>query len=515
MRDREDAQGRRMARLAVLLLGLRLLTWAFLLPPWSGFDEPYQHGLVETYAEDPRWHSFMSVGLPPRLVERMRDWPLYRGYADSFAARTYGEARAPDRPPAHPPNYETLQSPAYYWMAGLLLRIVPRLEPIGELFFLRGMNALLALAVGLLALGAARVAGYGSRSAYPVLLLAFIPGYALALVRVSNDAACATLISIAVFVSLRARTSLRRRSWTAALAAGLSPWAKLYGWTAVPKLAWDEIWRRPWTRRSVGVLALLFVPGLALGLLMWRFNGHPVSILENLNHPASVRLIDVPWLNDGWMMIKTQIWMSGMSDIVFPTPVYVVIAAALAFLFWEAVRSNSRLPHDDWLWDLIVPILCFAAALAYFAYRNFALSGGPGGAGGWYLWSMAVAESLILTRAAARDVRVAGIFRATLAALWLILIAGDLILFVEPSGRLIVSGPTHHFHGIRLAPIATLASWFMSSRPPWCAILAVALALSSWVAAAVCLWRLSADTRRPRGAKIGSWTPSSPPPSTT
>jgi hypothetical protein len=128
---------------------------------------------------------------------------------------------------------------------------------------------------------------------------------------------------------------------------------------------------------------------------------------------------------------------------------------------------------------------------------------------------MAVAESLILTRAAARDVRVAGIFRATLAALWLILIAGDLILFVEPSGRLIVSGPTHHFHGIRLAPIATLASWFMSSRPPWCAILAVALALSSWVAAAVCLWRLSADTRRLRGAKIGSWTPSSPPPSTT
>jgi hypothetical protein len=248
---------------------------------------------------------------------------------------------------------------------------------------------------------------------------------------------------------------------------------------------------------------------------MWRFNGHPVSILENLNHPASVRLIDVPWLNDGWMMIKTQIWMSGMSDIVFPTPVYVVIAAALAFLFWEAVRSNSRLPHDDWLWDLIVPILCFAAALAYFAYRNFALSGGPGGAGGWYMWSMAVAESLLLTRAAARDVRVAGIFRATLAALWLILIAGDLILFVEPSGRLIVSGPTHHFHGIRLAPIATLASWFMSSRPPWCAILAVALALSSWVAAAVCLWRLSADTRRPRGAKIGSWTPSSPPPSTT
>ena len=509
---REDGEGRRTARLALLLLGLRLLAWAFLLPPWSGFDEPYQHGLVETYAEDPRWHSFLSVGLPTRLVEQMRDWPLYRGYADSFAARTYGEERAPDRRPAHPPNYETLQSPAYYWMAGALLRIVPRLEPIDELFLLRGVNALLALAVGGLALAAARVAGYGACSAYPVLLLAFIPGYALALVRVSNDAVCAALISIALWATLRAKARLRRGSWAAALAAGLSPWAKLYGWASVPKLAWDEIRRRPWTRRSAGVLALLFVPGLALGLLVWRINGHPVSILENLSHPAPVRLIDVPWLDDAWMMIKTQIWMSGMSDIVFPTPVYLVVAAALAFLLWESVRSKSRPLEDDWLWDLIVPILCFAAALAYFAYRNFALSGGPGGAGGWYLWSMAVAESLLLTRAAARDARAAWIFRATLAALLLLLIAGDLVLFVEPSGRLIVSGPTHHFHGIRMAPLAVLASWFRTSRPSWCAILAVAFALASWVAAAACLRRLPG---RPPGAKIGSWTPSSPPPSTT
>jgi hypothetical protein len=257
------------------------------------------------------------------------------------------------------------------------------------------------------------------------------------------------------------------------------------------------------------------VPGLALGLLVWRINGHPVSILENLSHPAPVRLIDVPWLDDAWMMIKTQIWMSGMSDIVFPTPVYFLIAAALAFLLWESVRSRSRPSEDAWLWGLIVPILCFAAALAYFAYRNFALSGGPGGAGGWYLWSMAVAESLLLTRAAARDARAARIFRATLAALLLLLIVGDLVLFVEPSGRLIVSGPTHHLHGIRTAPLAVFASWFRTSRPSWCAILAVALSLSSWVAAAACLLRLWAGARRPLGAKIGSWTPSSPPPSTT
>ncbi len=508
---------RRRTRLAVLLLGLRLLTWAFLLPPWSGFDEPYHHGLVETYAEDPRWHPFLSVGLPPRLLASLRDWPLYRNYANAFAARSYGETQVPDREPIHDPNYETLQSPTYYWMAGGLLRVVPRLEPIDELFFLRGVNALLALAVGGMTLAAARVAGYGSRRAYPVLLLAFLPGYALALVRVSNDAVCAVLISLALYASLRAKERRGGRSWVAATAAGLSPWAKLYGWTAVPKLAWDEIRRRPWTPRSAGFLGVLFAPGLALSLFTWRIHGHPVSLLENLKRPGSPSPLDVPWLDDVWTMIKTQIWMSGMSDIVLPTLLYLLIAAAFAYLLGEAVRPRSWLgrPADDRRWDLIVPILCFVFALCYFAYRNFALSGGPGGAGGWYMWSMALAESLLLTWAAAREARAAKIFKAVLAALFVVLIVGDLILFVEPSGRLILSAPTHHFRGIRMAPIATFASWFWASRPAWCASLAALLALASWITAALCLRHLWTGPRSGHGAKIGPWTPSSLPPSTT
>src|SRR5262249_16527340 len=161
--------------------------------------------------------------------------------------------------------------------------------------------------VGVLTLAAARVAGYGARSAYPVLLLAFLPGYSLALVRVSNDALCAILISLALYAALRAkeRTPRRnRRSWAPATAAGLSPWVKLYGWTTVPKLAWDEIRRRPWTARTAGVLGVLVAPGLALSFLTWRINGHPVSLLENLSRPGSPSPLDVPWLDDVWTMIK-------------------------------------------------------------------------------------------------------------------------------------------------------------------------------------------------------------------
>ncbi|MDQ6893896.1 MAG: hypothetical protein M3167_14585 [Acidobacteriota bacterium] len=495
MLSRSDAGGGRLASLALVFLTLRLLTWAFLLPPWSGFDEPYHHGLVETYADDARWHSFLSVRLPPRLLKRMRDWPLYLDYSNAFAARTYGEERPPDREPIHDPNYETLQSPAYYFAAGGLLRLLPELDPVDELFLLRGLNAIFAAGVGVLTLAAARAAGYGSRRAYPILLLGFLPGYALALVRVSNDASCAVLLSIAFLASMTHARRSGGRSWLAGASAGLSPWAKLYGWAAIPGLAWDEIRRRPWNAGTAAFLGALFLPGLALGWLSWRINGHPISLLENLRHPGSPSILAVPWLDDAWTVIKTQIWMSGMSDIVFPTPVYLLIAAALGYLLLCAIRPGRAIPRTpaDRISDIVVPIFFFGLALAYFAYRNFALSGGPGGAGGWYLWSMALPESLLLTWGAARAPCPRTIFRVTLTVLFVLLIAGDLILFAEPSGLLILTTPTHHFRGVVPAPLSTFLSSFRSSRPAWCAGLAIALAAASWTAGAIALRRICRD----------------------
>jgi len=163
--------------------------------------------------------------------------PVQAPNANAFAARTYGETRPPDREPIHDSNYETLQSPAYYFAAGGLLRLLPGLDPVDELFLLRGLNAIFGAAVGALTLVAARAAGYGSRSAYPILLLGFLPGYALALVRVSNDASCAVLLSIALLASMTHARRSGRRSWLSGASAGLSPWAKLYGWAAIPGLA--------------------------------------------------------------------------------------------------------------------------------------------------------------------------------------------------------------------------------------------------------------------------------------
>jgi len=309
---------------------------------------------------------------------------------------------------------------------------------------------------------------------------------------VSNDALCAVLLSIALLASITHARRSGRRSWLSGASAGLSPWAKLYGWAAIPGLAWNEIRRRPWNSGTAAFLGILFLPGLALGWLTWKINGHPVSLLENLKHPGSPSILAVPWLDDAWTMIKTQIWMSGMSDIVFPTPVYLVIAAALGYLLLRAIRPDPAIPRTsaDRISDLVVPILFFALALAYFAYRNFALSGGPGGAGGWYLWSMALPESLLLTWAAARAPRPRTIFRGTLTVLFVLLIAGDLILFAEPSGRLILTTPTHHFRGVMAAPLSTFVSSFRSSRPAWCVGLAIALAGASWTAGAIALRRI-------------------------
>lgn len=73
--------------------------------------------------------------------------------------------------------------------------------------------------------------------------------------------------------------------------------------------------------------------------------------------------------------------------------------------------------------------------------------------------------------------------------LLLLTIAGDLLLFAEPSGRVVAPLPTHHFHGFIPAPMATFVSDFLASRPLFYAWAAIILAASSWTLGVMCLVR--------------------------
>ena len=135
------------------------------------------------------WHPFRQPSaLPARLLDGMRRWPLYSGYANAFCgaglrrrSRTGSEPRLGSQLRNTSIAESTISPPA--GPQGSL----PRIDPVDELFILSNfLNAALAFAVGVLALAAARLAGLGDQSWYPVLFLSFSPGYALSLVRVSN-----------------------------------------------------------------------------------------------------------------------------------------------------------------------------------------------------------------------------------------------------------------------------------------------------------------------------------------
>jgi hypothetical protein len=473
--------------LLLLFLGFRLLTWALLLPPWSGFDEPFHQGYAESCAKDLRWHSFLSIRLPDRLVEAMREWPLTPGYARQFDARTYGETAAPALPVASPKNYETLQSPLYYLGAGLLLRSLPSIAPIGELYLLRIVNALFAFLIALVVLSAARHAGLDENPWLAVAFLAFIPGFALALVRVSNDALCALLLTLTIALGLRPRRG-DAIDFLGDAAGGLAPWVKLYGWAGIPGNLLRALRQKRKFSGSIGAV-LLLVPGLLLAYRSRRINGSAISLLEVLTHPKPVHLLEVPWIKDLWTIAKSHLWISGMADIVFPTWIYVILVVPLVALFVRTVLwmiRNRRSEHAARLAKLLIPYGLFWGALAYFSWKNFAYYRGPGGTGGWYLWAMALPEALVLSRAAS-GARNRKPILILLAAFLLLTMAGDLVLFGEAAGRLLVTPGNHHLAGWNPCSPAELFRSFGASRPAPAAIGAVVVAPLSWVLGVITL----------------------------
>ena len=467
---------RRLSRIELLVflfLACRLLAWAFLLLPWGGFDEYAHHGYVETCAETPRWRAFRSVYVPTRIVDAERDW---RGRRGGFDARVPGMTNSP-APRPRQGNYETQQSPAYYLGAGLLLRILPPLSPIAELYLLRIVNAGLALLVGVATIAAARRAGFSERAWFPLALLAFVPGFAIALVRVSNDALCALCLAIGIGASLEDSRG-RRRAILAAASTGTAPWAKLYGLAGIPGVLVRAL-RRGERNRGIAA-ALLVLPAVALAILSRRIHGSEIALADVLTHPAAVRLRDVPWARDAWAFVKSHLWVSGMSVRVFPSLVYVVLAVGLALCLWKsasAPRSNARDRRN--LSSVSIPVILFLIAAAYFATKNFAAYRSPGGVGGWYLWAMALPEALLLTWGLGHSPRGGRWFPILLSGFLLLTVAGDLALFAEPGGFL--ANSSGQITVIGGASYPRVLEAFRRSRPAPVAVVAEATALLSWI----------------------------------
>lgn len=412
-------------------------------------------------------------------MEAIRRWPLPSFYASVFAAREYGKTAAPVTTPFRGTNHETQQSPLYYWAAGLLLRLVPQQGPLEELYLLRFINGALAFFVGVLIWKAAKPTPLAW---VPVMLLAVIPGFGIAMCRVANDALCAALISVAVAGTLSAGTG----GWLAtagSLAAGAAPWAKLYGLAILPGSAVREALRKgaKTGSRMLRLLLALILP-LVLVFCSWRLTGHLFPVMYNVRHEPFASVFEVPWLQDAWLVVKSHIWMSGMSFLVFPTWFY---AVPVLLLGWGIFLTLSRIqaPDREVLTVLGASVAVFVAALAYHDWRSFSSYHGTGGTGGWYLWAIAFPEMLLLTAGARRRGMLREWAVPTLAVFTLLTILADAALFLDSTGRLIKTS-RGHVVGFARAPAEQIASAYLQSRPAVIAIAAVISAISSWLLAA-------------------------------
>jgi len=472
-----------LTKIALLLLLLRLLSAALLLPPWAGFDEPYHHGYARESAARPAWPRFREILLPDGLVQEIRQWPLPDAYARDFAGRRYGAAALPPWNAFQGENYETQQSPLYYFLAGRALAVLPALSGIEELYLLRLLNAFCAFLVGVLIGFTARAVGFGERSWMPVAFVALVPEYALALCRVSNDALCALLVAAALAGTLPVARKSSKREVLGCLAGGLAPWAKLYGVVVFPSLCWRSFRARPAARRAA-LVVLWSVPLLLLAFFSWRIHGHILPLQENLLAAPAAPLLDVPWLRGVWTIAKTHVWFSGMSFLVFPTWLYLipVLLIACGFVLTVASVPAAGRAAREKLVFLLVPFMLFWAALAYHAWRSFSLSGAPGGTGGWYLWGAALPEALMVLWGVALWPKGKPWALAGLGLFLLLSVLGDIVLFASSTGRVLTKG-AGHVTGISPASLDVWLGDFLATRPRAAAIGALLCVALSWIVA--------------------------------
>ena len=490
----KGAAGQPLAALALALLALRLSTSVLLLPPWAGFDEPYHHGYAEADAARLSWPGLREIVVPPRLVQSLRRWPLPKSYAPGFAARSYGEGRAPDREPAPNPNHETQQSPLYYWAAGLLLRAFGGGDPLRELYLLRAANAALSFAIGLILLHAA---GRRRLAFLPVALLALVPGFGIENCRIANDALCGLLIGLAAFGAL-SESPGGWRATVGSLAAGLAPWSKLYGLTVVPWSALREALRKSahLAARAARVGLILGLPAILLVYSFQRF-GSPFPVMYNVRGAPYVNVLVVPWLRDAWAILKSHIWMSGMDFVVFPTWMYVPPVLLLGWGAGTTLRSAGSSDRRR-LAILGAMLGSFALALAYNSWRTFGYFGGGGGTTGWYLWAAAVPEILFVTDGAIREGVMTRWALTALSVFFALTVLADAALLLWSTGLLEVSARAHIL-GVVRASVGEVLARYAASRPLPVALAGAALALASWAVAAVLLaavFRLRASDAR-------------------
>jgi len=417
-----------------------------MLPPWEGYDEPFHFAAVQNLAAGQGMptattpvtlevqQSLHLLPLPWMLHFHATPGPLtphddFWQMPPAERAQRLDSLRSLDpasgfQPAAEPIlNYESQQTPLYYWLFAVPMRWLAALPLLSRIYVLRLLNMLLASAVIPLCYWIARRVLQSKQQALGVTaLVVLLPELLIHLARTANDSLA--LVFYTAMLAAAIQAVRKAQSWPAWLLVGASLGcgllSKSYALSAVPgvlAVAVACLWQSDDTnapRPTFAAIAARLAAALALaaaiaGPWYWRVHRatgswtgiasdsaqHDLSLVQKM---AAATHVD--WRSGFLSILLSHVWFGAWSFLRIPDRLYelvfLVIAAALggALVRLAGRRAPSAERRD--ILVLAVFYLGFWIGLVYHVLVTF-LSMGSSSSAGWYLYTAVAAEIILLT----------------------------------------------------------------------------------------------------------------------
>ena len=409
--------------LALLLIGVGYIA---IMPPFEGFDETAHYASLRQIADTgtiPVLHrSFFPQDIadyrgPVAYSTNAPPYDTGLSYAKFFAqpdmvARFVQDYRRPQPHPQFVPsaqeNWEAQHPPLYYLLLAPVLRLIETAPFVSQIFVLRLLSYLLALAGIFFAMMAIPVSARSiePRAAvtgfllYPVMLPMFFPEFA----RIGNDSLCLLFAGTAAFSLAKVLTQERSVVWPTALGVslGLGLLSKAFFIPitfGVGVFLLLRLWRSRGDKESrflqlrSGALSLALAVVIGAGwylhnyLAYGQFSGDVGAmqiaaeggIWADLKQHHSL----LAFAHGLAVMIVTWVWAGTWSLARMPPLLYAPLFLLLIITIGGFLKRLGRTPlsQPEWL-----PVLLFASlggGLLYHVIETVAY--GEGGTGGWYL----------------------------------------------------------------------------------------------------------------------------------
>jgi 4-amino-4-deoxy-L-arabinose transferase-like glycosyltransferase len=422
----------------MLLFLLRGLFYCLVLPPWEGFDEPYQFAAIQHVAATGRMPTpatpvsrevAESLYLTPAAwMLRLHQLPKPVFTQEDFwklsaeeRARLRGEllslpqswAAEPSNPVIE--NYEGQQAPLYYFGAAPVLRAASHLSLPGQVFALRLFGLLLACAA--LPLGywfARRVLGDAHLALLATALVVAMPELFINICRVSNEPLALLLCTALLLLAVAFVASSRPLLYVSAIALvlGLALLTKAYFLSFVPALIlllWLGVRPTRGTLRLVSSLAIsILILAAVAGPWYWHVHRASGSWSGQTDDAASGQMsrlallaqaVHVNWRSGFASILFSHIWFGGWSFLRFPSWLYlcvllpVVIAVlGVCIYVWKWMRSGGS---PDVVIAVTAFYVCFWIGLCYHVLVTY-VHLGVSASTGWYLYSLVFGEVVLI-----------------------------------------------------------------------------------------------------------------------